>query len=482
MKVVRCVLFTLSVVWLAGCAHTVQNVEWIPHISALRLADSNEVMFESNEPNWKIIAKAPGFPSAIKTNGVTQLTLQAGNSFILTEGHHGWMVYKLLRVTDGQIILEETTTDRPPDKPKAITTVRRIRVSPYSRESAASGKTLSQEEIGFWVNHLDDLKRADINMLHRALVCDQTYLRAKAAQQLGETGEATSISLLINALSDESFHVGVDYPAAGLETTRYWANESLKKLTKLDFGFRWDASKAERQAAIKRWKQWFSKHEPIPQNALHCPNGHLVKEVPILMGGPPTEEMADKEKRGEAILGGCMGKDSIAQVCLYCRIYKTKEMLNWQPVSLAFGLLGSVAPPVKPLSQKEIAFWCSHINGLKDADVDTLHRALVCGQTCLRVDAAQRLGEVGDATSISHLVDALRDESACVGDRTFKAGMETTRYWANESLKKLTKQDFGFRWDASKEHREAAIQRWRQWFSEQEFADLLRLVAKSKQP
>jgi hypothetical protein len=254
-------VFVLLVGLTAGCVHSVQNVERIPHISALRLAGSNSVTFESVETAWHLISDSPAAAVPANSNGVTRLTLRPGDSFLLTEGHHVSVVLKLVRVTGGQIIVDEATTHRPPNEPRSTTVVRRIKVSPYLPDTAATSKSLSQEEIGYWVNHINDLKRADVHTLTRALVCDQTYLRAMAAKQLGQSGDAASIRYLIIALGDDSIHDGVEYAAAGMETTRYWANASLKALTKQDFGFRWDASKAERNAAIRRWKKWFNKQE-----------------------------------------------------------------------------------------------------------------------------------------------------------------------------------------------------------------------------
>ena len=37
------------------------------------------------------------------------------------------------------------------------------------------------------------------------------------------------------------------YTEPGMNTTRWWANESLKKLTRYDAGYRWDAPLPERE-------------------------------------------------------------------------------------------------------------------------------------------------------------------------------------------------------------------------------------------
>ena len=93
--------------------------------------------------------------------------------------------------------------------------------------------------------------------MHQALNGPQTTLRAYAARALGKQGNETSIPYLIDALSDDSFHVGANYIDPGMATTRYWANESLKKLTEEDFGFIWNEPREKRIQAIVRWQNWY---------------------------------------------------------------------------------------------------------------------------------------------------------------------------------------------------------------------------------
>lgn len=117
-------------------------------------------------------------------------------------------------------------------------------------------KPLTQEEIGVALAKLDAKQPLEIDFLLRVMVSDQTCLRAKAANLLGDSHDRTIIPILIAALSDDSSHDGADYPKTGMNTTRWWANDSLKKLTGRDFGFKWDAPDLERLAAIARWKGW----------------------------------------------------------------------------------------------------------------------------------------------------------------------------------------------------------------------------------
>lgn len=115
---------------------------------------------------------------------------------------------------------------------------------------------LSQADIARTLRRIDRHEGIETDTLLRALISDQTYLRAGAARLLGDTADFSVVPALITALSDESYHVGANYPEAGMATTRYWANESLKKLTRQDFGFRWDAPKPDREDAISKWKAW----------------------------------------------------------------------------------------------------------------------------------------------------------------------------------------------------------------------------------
>ncbi len=100
-------------------------------------------------------------------------------------------------------------------------------------------------------------EKVSSELLQQALKSGQLTLRAYAARVLGEQGDETSIPFLIDTLTDQSFHVGASYLEPGMATTRYWANESLKKLSGEDFGFVWDAPQAERDQAIDRWRRWY---------------------------------------------------------------------------------------------------------------------------------------------------------------------------------------------------------------------------------
>ncbi len=117
--------------------------------------------------------------------------------------------------------------------------------------------SLPQERIGEMFKSIGANEKIDLDLVYQALNGPQTALRADAARYLGTHGNKQSIPYLIAALSDESTHVGGAYLDAGMATTRYWANDSLKKLTGKDFGFVWNDPIEKRNAAIRRWKLWY---------------------------------------------------------------------------------------------------------------------------------------------------------------------------------------------------------------------------------
>lgn len=100
-------------------------------------------------------------------------------------------------------------------------------------------------------------EKVPIKLLHQGLFAGQTTVRAYSASLLGDHGNRSSVPYLIDALSDQTMHVGAEYVKAGMSTTRYRAQESLKKLTKKDFGFVWDDPEEKRNQSIQRWREWY---------------------------------------------------------------------------------------------------------------------------------------------------------------------------------------------------------------------------------
>lgn len=132
--------------------------------------------------------------------------------------------------------------------------------------------------------------------------------------------------------------------------------------------------------------------------------------------------------------------------------------------SIAFAEKTPLGPPIEPLPHELVSVLFEKINKNKKIEINLLHQALNGPQTALRADAARILGDEGNETSIPYLIDALSDNSVHVGADYIEPGMATTRYWANESLKKLTGEDFGFIWNDSEDKRVEAIKRWREWY------------------
>ncbi len=119
---------------------------------------------------------------------------------------------------------------------------------------------LSYEKVSEMFKRIRDADIIDLSLVYQALVGPQTALRAEAATYLGTHGNETSVPYLIDALSDQSMHVG-GYISGGPSTTRYRANDSLNKLTGKDFGFVWDDPIDKRSEAIIRWREWYSQKD-----------------------------------------------------------------------------------------------------------------------------------------------------------------------------------------------------------------------------
>lgn len=123
---------------------------------------------------------------------------------------------------------------------------------------------LKEELVPVLFERINKQERIEFLLLCQALVGPQTTLRAYAATLLGESGDKRAIPFLIDALSDESVHVGADYFDPGDATTRHRANKALIKLTTQDFGFVWSDPKEKRQIAIQKWIEWYRVNiEPV---------------------------------------------------------------------------------------------------------------------------------------------------------------------------------------------------------------------------
>ncbi|PCJ99488.1 MAG: hypothetical protein COA45_05480 [Zetaproteobacteria bacterium] len=112
---------------------------------------------------------------------------------------------------------------------------------------------------------------------HRAMIGDHLTLRAYAATYLGKYGVVESVPFLIDALSDQSVHVGANYKNTGMATTRYRANLALKELVGEDFGFVWNASLDQQNIAINQWKEWLNERNIILDKAHIYLKAHMLE-------------------------------------------------------------------------------------------------------------------------------------------------------------------------------------------------------------
>lgn len=130
---------------------------------------------------------------------------------------------------------------------------------PAAITGALAPKTepLKQELVGILFERINGHEKIEVELLCQALLGPQTALRAHAATLLGESGDKSAIPFLIDALADESTHVGANYVDPGDATTRHRANKALKKLTGHDFGFRWNDPIETRQVSIGKWIEWY---------------------------------------------------------------------------------------------------------------------------------------------------------------------------------------------------------------------------------
>jgi hypothetical protein len=139
-----------------------------------------------------------------------------------------------------------------------------------SAQLAPKTEPLSDGLVGKLFERIDRKEKVEFELLCQALLGNQTTLRAYAATLLGESGDHRAIPFLIDALSDQSMHVGAHYSDAGDLTTRHRANKSLLKLTKQDFGFVWNDPKENRQTAIQKWVDWYRKTMAVENATSPC--------------------------------------------------------------------------------------------------------------------------------------------------------------------------------------------------------------------
>ena len=127
----------------------------------------------------------------------------------------------------------------------------------FAEQLAPTIEPLRPELVGVLFERVNRRDTIEFELLCQALVGPQTTLRAYAATLLGDSADKRAIPFLIDALSDESVHVGANYVDPGDATTRHRAQKALKKLTGQDFGFVWSDRMDQRETAIQRWLAWY---------------------------------------------------------------------------------------------------------------------------------------------------------------------------------------------------------------------------------
>ena len=110
--------------------------------------------------------------------------------------------------------------------------------------------------------HAEEVFRTHAPTVRRGLLGSQLTYRAESAKWFIEHGIIEDVPYLIDALSDESMHVGANYPLAGMATTRYWANVALIVICKTSYDYQWDSSTEKREYSISLWKQHWERIKP----------------------------------------------------------------------------------------------------------------------------------------------------------------------------------------------------------------------------
>lgn len=140
---------------------------------------------------------------------------------------------------------------------------------------------LTHEEIGQWVGKVHPGAKIDKAIIRRGLISDQTALRADCAQYLATHGNLSDVPYLIDALSDQTQHVGGRSLYSGMSTTRYWANVALICITKIDLGYRWDDPNKKRKEAIDRWANYWESTRHRTKSAPGPDGSELAKAVAV---------------------------------------------------------------------------------------------------------------------------------------------------------------------------------------------------------
>ncbi|RJP70936.1 MAG: HEAT repeat domain-containing protein [Candidatus Abyssobacteria bacterium SURF_17] len=89
-------------------------------------------------------------------------------------------------------------------------------------------------------------------------------------------------------------------------------------------------------------------------------------------------------------------------------------------------------------------------------EVERLVEQVNTGKGAVRINACKRLGDLGSDEAVPHLIHFLDDDSYYVRDA------------ANQSLIKITGQNFGFDSKASRSVRMEAVEKWEKWYKDEQ--------------
>ena len=198
---------------------------------------------------------------------------------------------------------------------------------------------LSPEEIGEWVGKVQPSVAIEKSVIRRGLVSDQMALRADCARYLAFHGDLSDVPYLLDALSDESMHVGANSVYAGMATTRYWANVALISITKNDLGYRWDDPVERRQEAIHRWASYWesTKHNantsasPEPTARAIPPGKYSLSVGKIYESKPERPEWVFILGGTSVIRGGETVCKSPATLKALLKSLPRSSKLDWYP-------------------------------------------------------------------------------------------------------------------------------------------------------
>lgn len=199
------------------------------------------------------ITKSDGVSPSPSENHIRVVEWEDESGRVKANHIYNWREFSVITTPLGQSALPKTSADR-----IILKTHYMPKMAPYTHP-------LQSEEEGALFEPLQkmiyDYNRQDV--VHRATIGGSLTLRAYAVSYLGKYGTAESVPYLIDALSDQSVHVGANYKYAGFATTRHRAHLALKELTGSDFGFKWDAPIEDRKLSINKWKEWLNERNIV---------------------------------------------------------------------------------------------------------------------------------------------------------------------------------------------------------------------------